>query len=71
MNIYKKRVIHDKNGHAYADKSINEDFRLHTEKSGIRIFKICEQNLDRKKCLLPSLSKLGSYLCGTLKNGAD
>ena len=52
MNIYKKRVIHDKNGHAYADKSINENFRLHTEKSGIRIFKNFEQKyLDGKTFL--------------------
>ena len=48
MNIYKKRVIHDKNGHAYADKSINEDFRLHTEMSGKRIvFNYEQKNLDR------------------------
>ena len=57
MNIYKKRVVHDKNGHAYADKSINENFRLHTEESGIRIKSIESKNIRTEKNVFPTIAK--------------
>ena len=62
MNIYKKRVIHDKNGHAYADKSINENFRLHTEESGIRILKIVSKKNSLEKIFLGISQQIRSLL---------
>jgi len=35
MDIFDRKIIHDENGLPHADKSINEDFRLQNEESGI------------------------------------